>query len=515
VDPGVAWGAAAALLGGTLYGLCQPLRSTAHGSAGWGELRQERDLLLPAGRPLPCGKLFLSEAGRHQVALPLRQAQQHTVIVGGSGTGKSRGYFLPNAALAQGISLVCTDPKGELWRHTSGFHPRAGRFAPAEPDQSAPFNWVPLCREAATAELCARAIVESGNTAHTEQAWLDIESAFLAALFAHAATLPEPTPLSAYRLFTRQPQDVLLQQLLASSSEVAQEQAMVFQQTQERMRGSIVPVVAGKLQFMRDPNVQRFTSASREPPDFRELRRTPQALYWCLREHDIVRLRPLTSLFFTLLLEQVAAEPAVAEPAAAESIAAPEAGAAAVPVLMLLDEFANVGVIPNFETTIALARGRGVSVVLGIQSLSQLEARYGKANAQTILTNCATKIALSGLDVETAEYVSRALGQGTVVTRKSAWHRRGTWPLPSGSTASVAEHARPILTSDEVRRIPVDRAIVITGNRRPLLLPKSCYVAAPRPASVPSLGAARAVELAPAHVQGDLEPPPFPEELLN
>lgn len=57
-------------------------------------------------------------------------------------------------------------------------------------------------------------------------------------------------------------------------------------------------------------------------------------------------------------------------------------------------------------------RGLGVTLVLGIQSISQLEARYGKANAQTILANCATRIALSGLDVETAEYVSRSSAEG-------------------------------------------------------------------------------------------------------
>ena len=118
----------------------------------------------------------------------------------------------------------------------------------------------------------------------------------------------------------------------------------------------------------------------------------------------MARLRPLSSLFFTLLLEQLAAEP-MAAPGAAATVADTKP----VPVHLFLDEFANVGVVPHFETTISLARGRGVGIWLGIQSLSQLEARYGKANAQTILTNCATKIALCGLDVETAEYFSRCL----------------------------------------------------------------------------------------------------------
>jgi type IV secretion system protein VirD4 len=60
----------------------------------------------------------------------------------------------------------------------------------------------------------------------------------------------------------------------------------------------------------------------------------------------------------------------------------------------------RVGPIPDFDTLIALARGRGISIWLGLQSLAQLEGRYGKSAAQTILTNCGTKLALPGLDFE-------------------------------------------------------------------------------------------------------------------
>jgi type IV secretion system protein VirD4 len=42
---------------------------------------------------------------------------------------------------------------------------------------------------------------------------------------------------------------------------------------------------------------------------------------------------------------------------------------------MMLDEFANIGTIPDFPTTISLARGRGVAISIGVQSLAQLEAR--------------------------------------------------------------------------------------------------------------------------------------------
>ena len=71
------------------------------------------------------------------------------------------------------------------------------------------------------AELCARAVMEGGNTAKTDQFWLDAEAAYLAAVFAHMSTLHSPTPLTAYRLFTRQKPEELLEQLLELPSETA------------------------------------------------------------------------------------------------------------------------------------------------------------------------------------------------------------------------------------------------------------------------------------------------------
>ena len=228
-------------------------------------------LITPSEQFAP-GSFILSvggEQGRGVVTLPRLATAQHGIILGGSGTGKSRGYFLPNCAAARHTSLVVTDPKSELWTYTNGFHARARRFAPAEPEASEGFNRI----VARMAELCARAVMESGNTAKTDQFWIDAEAAYFAAIFAHTGTLHSPTPLTAYRLFTCQKPEELLEQLLESPSETAREQAIIFSQTDPRIKGSIVPAVASKLQFLRDEKVARFTSATFEPPDFGVLRR--------------------------------------------------------------------------------------------------------------------------------------------------------------------------------------------------------------------------------------------------
>lgn len=159
-----------------------------HGTARFASRKEIAELTLPDAAQLAPGSFILApdgEQGRGAIALSRLATAQHGIILGGSGTGKSRGYFLPNCAAARNASLVVTDPKSELWNYTSGFHPRARRYAPADPEASEGFNWIPLCRDARIAELCARAVMESGNIAKTDQFWIDAEAAYLGAIFAH------------------------------------------------------------------------------------------------------------------------------------------------------------------------------------------------------------------------------------------------------------------------------------------------------------------------------------------
>lgn len=487
--------ALAAVLTGAV-GLYREFRNgatDAHGSAGFEA--PSADFLFPRKGPLPATAFLLS--GRRfggRVAVPPQLAMRHGIVLGGTGTGKSRGYFLPNAALKRDASLVCSDPKGELWQTTSGLHKEAWRFAPTEPQASLPFNWIPLCGEARIAEALARAVMEAGNTQRTEQVWLDLETGFLSAVFSHASTLAVPTPLSAFRLITHLSAEDLIKELAGSPSEIAQEQAGVLKEANDRMRGNFVPAVAARMRFMRDPDVQRFTSSTLEAPDLRLLRQRPIALYWCLHENDVARLRPLSNLFFALLFE--ATTRGTQEPSPS------------LPLIMLLDEFANVGAVPDFDTIASVARGRGVSLWLGLHALSQLDERYGPIKARSILANMATKIALSGLDVEICEWVSRALGEETRHGSRESWHRQGLSPLPLSTTSAQNDHGRRLLTPDEVRRIGEEEALVLVANKRPLRLKRPFYGQPPRTAFAPSLGPALKQE-GPQTMPEEMPPPPL------
>jgi type IV secretion system protein VirD4 len=464
-----------------------------HGTARFARNEEMRELLIPHGKPIPPGSFIVSIINEGVIAIPRQQALQHGIIVGPPGTKKSRGYYLPNCAWGRG-SFVCTDPKSELWEHTSGFHKVAKRYAPTDPDASECFNWIPLCTSPRMTQLCATAIMESNKDGNTNIFFTEAEIAYLSALFAHTATLDIPTPLTAYKLFTRQSAADLLDQFRTSKSDIAREQREIFLQTDARIRGGIIPGVFNKLQWLRDPAIQRFTSASFEGPSFGQLRKEAQAIYYCLREQDITRLRPLSSLFFTILLEQLAGEEIRNE-------------LSAVPITLLLDEFANIGVIPDFDSTITLARGRGVAIWLGVQALAQLALRYGDAAGRTILSSTSTKIIMHGTDVDTAEYASRMLGSRTVVAQKMS--ETATSAFQVSTSYSQQEHERPLMTADEIMRIQEDQAIIRVSNRYPMILHKITYKERPLTAQSKKLGEARSVNLEAQQNVIDEEPPPL------
>ena len=259
-------------------------------------------------------------------------------------------------------------------------------------------------------------------------------------------------------------------------------------QADAKLRGSIVIAVASRLLFLSDPAVRRFTSASTQTSDWGRLRQEPVAVFWVLQENDIALLKPPSTLFFTLMLYQLKKE----EPR--------------VPATLYLDELANIGRIPDFAGEVTVARGRDIALVLGLQSLAQLTVLYSQAPARTIIDNCQTKIALAGLANDSAELVSRELGDATIMIPRLSWSN-GRNPA---STFSRVDNKRRLLTADEVRRSEGEDLLVISTNRSPLLLTRFHYAGAARSAETRLLGSARSQKFEVTREVMPGLPPPLP-----
>ncbi|HLY68002.1 MAG TPA: type IV secretory system conjugative DNA transfer family protein [Chloroflexota bacterium] len=445
-------------------------RPTTHGSARWATARDIGRLLRGKNAPLEPGSIALAPFGWfRKVVLPHFLAQMHVLLLAPSGSGKTRGTIMTNICQAVLHSLVATDPKNELWQNVSGYHPRPLRYAPLDPDHSEPFNWIPLCQDERLAQLLAAAVMQPEENGREEPFWKYLELQLCSGIFSHAAYLDTPTPLAAYQLL-RLGADDILEPLHSSPSEQARTIGKLLSDLKVETRGGVLAGVANRLTFLQLPGVRRFTSANFESPDFTELLDRPTALFWSVHEQDTAQLKPLSSLFFTLMLDQLGRQ------------------TGPVPVTLFLGEFASLGRIPDFPTTISVARGRGLSLVLGLQSIRQLDTLYGRDAADVIQEQCATKIVLHGLYGESAESISRALGETTVSQEFPTHHPDGMFV--SHTTFSEQHVKRALLTADEVRRIGDNETLLIVSNYRPIRAGRWWWKGDPKPAATRSLGQA-------------------------
>jgi type IV secretory pathway TraG/TraD family ATPase VirD4 len=447
--------------------------STAHGSAAWTtpqeligygwlhHLTSDKQIIKEPGGFLLSRSSFkdFKSARLFSVELSREETTQHIIICGPTGTGKSRCFYLPNLRFTHGQSFIATDPKGELHKHTASFHASL-KFAPRESDTVC-FNWIPLCgTDAHLCNLLARAVVVAKGESR-EPFWDDAETNFLASLFAHTATFDTPTPAAMYDFLTTFEQEDLIEILVNSPSKIAKQYIRLFQSASENVRGNTALGLGSKISWLMDEKVRRFTSSSKQVYDFSQLRDYAVGIYWILSETDVAVLKPLTSLFFTYVLWSIKQKDGL-------------------PVTLYLDELANVGKIPDLDVEITVLRGRNISIVAGLQSFSQLSKVYGH-HAETIFRdNFLTKILLHGLDAETAEKCSRSLGEFTHQEYTTSFSESETG---KSETKSLSRNQRRLMTADEIRRLPKNEFLIVSGNNKPARFTKNYYSEPPRPST--------------------------------
>lgn len=133
-----------------------------------------------------------------------------------------------------------------------------------------------------------------------------------------------------------------------------------------------------------------------------------------------------------------------------------------VHVRCLLDEFANIGKIPNFEKLITTMRSREISVAIIIQAISQLKEMYDK-QWEGMLGTCTALLFLGSQELSTLEYMSKMLGKETIDTR-NVNNSKGR---NASTTWNFGIVGRELMTPDEIGRIPDDDCILIISGMLP------------------------------------------------
>ena len=136
-------------------------------------------------------------------------------------------------------------------------------------------------------------------------------------------------------------------------------------------------------------------------------------------------------------------------------------------VRCLIDEMANIGQIPNLEKLIATIRSREISACLVLQARSQLKSIY-KDNADTIIGNCDSQIFLGGSEPTTLKELTEALGKETIDTFNTSDTRGNS---PSYGT-NYQKLGKDLMTRDEISVMDGSKCILQLRGVRPFLSDK-------------------------------------------
>ena len=150
-----------------------------------------------------------------------------------------------------------------------------------------------------------------------------------------------------------------------------------------------------------------------------------------------------------------------------------------MPTYFILDEFANIGRVPDFDKKISTSRSRKISFSVILQNLDQLEAVYEKSY-ETIIGNCDTHVFLGSNSQKTVEYFSKALGEKTISKDQLSKSRDKHNFWTQGYNASEQIMARALMTPDELRRMDPDLCIIFEKGLKPVKTRKFYYFEKPK-----------------------------------
>ncbi len=447
------------------------------GTARWMTPEETQEILSFGFGP---GILFGALYGE-PVRLDSRELNENVLCFGPPGSRKTRSLVVPALlqSVVAGRSCVCTDPKGEIAPATAAFFAGQGYEVRVFNlvDMAASDRWNPLgeIKTDLDAQLFADTIIANTTVAGVKKIgsdpfWASAEQNLLKALAIYVINEYEPEKRNMDSLYALLSCGDLnqLETTFGSlgGSHPAKAAWNIYAQADRKTKSDIIQGLGVRIQVFQNDMVRKLTAVS--DIDL-ELPGKKKAVYYCIVSDTDSAFDFLASLFFSFLFIKLI------------RLADKSGGKCPVRVNFVLDEFCNIGAIPDFKKKIATVRSRGLSTLMITQSLPQLKNRYPNDEWEEIVACCDSQLVFGANDLSTAEYVSERLGAGTV--EKLAVRKKALALDPVQVMRSTA--SRSLLTPDEVMRLPRDRAVLMLGGRPPLMIDKLDYTQHPLGATLP------------------------------
>jgi type IV secretion system protein VirD4 len=404
----------------------------------------------------------------------------HSLTVGATRSGKSRCIVLQSIAYTAlaGESMVVNDPKGELAAYCTPYLKRLDYEVILldfkNPLKSSRYNFLEPVIEAVNKGDNAKAVDLVWDITSSlvpadekgERIWNDgqasvIAGAIMSVVFDNRKSPQYQNLTNVYHFILNmcrtEGTDMLINKYIKDIPDTHPAKGLfgIAQIAPSRTRGSFFTAALTTLRLFTNENIYAQTAAS----DF-VLADTGS------RKRVIFIILPDQKITFYSLASLFVYQHYVALTEAADE----RGGRLKIRVNFLLDEFGNFTEIPAFSNILTVGGGRGCRFNLFVQSISQIEHKYGREQAQTITDNCHCWIYLKTSNVETATQISKKLGQYTAssYSRSSSYNSSGT--SSGNSSNSMNLISRSLLTEDEILRIERPYAIVMLAGHFPAIM---------------------------------------------
>ncbi|MBP0970391.1 MAG: type IV secretory system conjugative DNA transfer family protein [Oscillospiraceae bacterium] len=438
-----------------------------HGSARWGNAaqlnRRYRGRKGEGSKILTSGVSIGMDSRRHGRNL-------NVLVIGGSGSGKTRFYALPNV-MQMDSSMIVLDPKGEALRNTgrmlrdSGFTVRVVDLI--NMDRSHCYNPFVYLRTDADVQRLVTNLFQNTRprNSQTQDPFWDqaAQMLLLAIMFYLLYEAPEEEQnFSTVMEMARagdvpenndsyvSPLDVLFERLeMKDPDHIALKYYRSYRSGSAKTLKSIQITLMSRLEKFNLESLAGITCCDELELDLVGDRKS--AIFAVIPDDDS-SFNFLIGMLYTQLFQQLYRR--------ADRV---YGGRLPVHVHFIMDEFANVALPDQFEKVLSTMRSREISVSMIIQNLSQLRALFDR-HWESIVGNADEFLYLGGNEQSTYEFVSKLLGRETidVSSRSRSRGRGGSW------SESWQRTGRELLSPDEVRMLDNRHALLFIRGERPV-----------------------------------------------
>ncbi|MDH6107966.1 type IV secretory system conjugative DNA transfer family protein [Kitasatospora sp. MAP12-44] len=390
-------------------------------------------------------------------------------VIGPMGSGKTTRFFAPTIRKWAG-PVLATSTKPDLVELTLDARRRDGRpvmvFDPQSIAPSLPkFRWTPITGAAETeiAMMRAKAFVAGsrtpGGAAQSSEgaAFYKGQAAKILAAYLHAAAL-DGASLDWVLKWARKLTDPAPVGILNAHPGAGPGWADMLRTAtsgDSRTVGNTASTLDAALEPLMHESVMRALQGDGDPTDFTEFLDSEGTIYLLGKDSEVNSVAPLTTAITEDLLD-------IAE---AHAIASP-AGRLDPALLAALDEAPNIAPIPSLRQRVADGRGRGITVIYGLQGWASARARFGEDTANELASFTNHVIVFGGAkDPAFLKDMSDLCGQ---VERERTTKTTSGGDRGSHSTATHMA-LEPVLRGDEIRSLPEGHALVLADNLPPVI----------------------------------------------